>query len=222
MDDGLEMIDRKNSVVSVKHSPLGITSNGHDDAAGFMGLSSKPKTSSTSSSSDSASTNDSFNESAAPPGYNYDDSITESSLHDASGPHRELAVDVPDSFVGTIKQTPRYPPLHQPMPSISSFKPQLPIRHDPDVAPNRMGSHDPFSLHDEGPGVGSDHCINTNSINHTAHKNMQPQPQTPTITKDKVFFVIFSLYQFLDSPYFLLYWWRSPIHCLFRHSLLTT
>lgn len=185
MEDGLEMIDRKNSGLSINKQ----TGNGPDDAA-FMGLSlssSKPKTSSTSS-SDSASTSDSFNESAAPPGYNFsDESITESSFHDVSGPHRELPVDVPDSFVGTIKQTPRYPTLHQPMPTISTFKPQMAIRHDSELTPHLMGSNNPFALQDDGPLIGSDHCINT------THKSMQPQPQTPT-TKDKVYIMLLFVY----------------------------
>ncbi|CAG2122016.1 unnamed protein product, partial [Medioppia subpectinata] len=31
-----------------------------------------------------------------------------------TGGHRELPVDVPESFVGVVKQTPRYPPPHPP------------------------------------------------------------------------------------------------------------
>lgn len=36
------------------------------------------------------------------------------SPHNNYSIHRELPVDVPDSFVGVVKQTPRYPPPHPP------------------------------------------------------------------------------------------------------------
>lgn len=185
MDDGLEMIDRNNSTDSIKRAAAAAFSN---DSA-FIGHSAKPKTSSMSSSSDSASNSGSFNDiGVAPPGYNlFDESMTGSSYHhDESGPHRELPVDVPDSFVGTIKQTPRYPPLPTHTPSVSTFKPglpppPLPLKHD--EAYKRIA---PFSLHDEdeSPRVGSDARI-TNGIN-PVHKSMQPQPQTPSVSKDKV------------------------------------
>lgn len=43
-------------------------------------------------------------------------------LNSSHNYHRELPVDVPDSFVGVVKQTPRYPPPHPP--------PQPPTRFD--------------------------------------------------------------------------------------------
>jgi hypothetical protein len=43
-------------------------------------------------------------------------------------PHRELPVDVPDSFVGVVKQTPRYPPPHPP--------PQPPQRNTSQAPPS--------------------------------------------------------------------------------------
>lgn len=199
MEDGLEMIDRKNSVSSVKKAvALGVTTNsfGGGLESVFIGLS-KPKTSSTSS-SDSASTSDSFNDiGVAPPGYNiFDETTTTGSSfldqHNVSGPHRELPVDVPDSFVGTIKQTPRYPQFNQHTPSISTFKPQ-PRKEDPEpsqLPTERTMANNPFSLHEGRVFGDSDNCINTNSIS----SGMQPQPQTPSIDKEKVFFVNYIIY----------------------------
>lgn len=149
------MIDRKNSVVSIKKSALGHTNE-------FIGVPSTKLKSNSTSSSESASTSGSFNDmSVAPPGYNFcDDSVAESCLlADESGPHRELPVDVPDSFVSTIKQTPRYPPL-MPPPSISTFKPKQSSDYD-------------------------DHGDTTNGIN-TIYKHMQAQPQTPITVSNKV------------------------------------
>lgn len=189
MDDDSEVMDdgTANPVISTS-----ITSNGGGDAA-FLGLTTKTpaaKTNvSTTSSSDSASTSDSFNDhdiGVAPPVYNlFDESLTTgSSFHDDSGPHRELPVDVPDNFVGTIKQTPRYPPLQQTLPSISTFKPQTSVKKEL-AAKGPAGPINPFSLHDddvdvvdEGPPfvVG----LSTNGVS-TGYKNMQPQPQTPKV-----------------------------------------
>ncbi|XP_064484549.1 protein PALS1-like isoform X2 [Ornithodoros turicata] len=45
-----------------------------------------------------------------------------------SGPHREMAVDVPDSFVGVAKTAPRYPP---PRPSVPPPKPSGSSRSSP-------------------------------------------------------------------------------------------
>lgn len=202
MEDALEMIDRKNSAVSIKKAALGLTNSSGSSTGNDVGYSSsKLKTASTSS-SDSASTSGSFNDiGGAPPGYNiFDDSMhTTASFLDESAPHRELPVDVPDSFVGTIKQAPRYPQSHQPMPSISTFKP-LPTKseHNPksiDLPSNTFGSNNPFLLHDEMSVVSPDSCLITNGIN-TNNKSMQPQPQTPSVAKDKVFFV--NLFVFFD------------------------
>lgn len=193
MEDALEMIDRKISGLSIKRAPLHDSGGGANDSTVFMAT--KPKTSSTSS-SDSASTSDSFNDNdieVAPPGYNFFDEsvIPVPSSHVESGPHRELPVDVPDSFVGTIKQTPRYPQLLPQMPSISTFKP-VPMRQQQQEAVR--GLNDPFSLHDD-EGPGSDSCIIDTNATNTVFKNMQPQPQTPStsLAKDKVFFVRYHL-----------------------------
>lgn len=174
------MIDRKNSVVSIKKSALEITTSN-----GFIAVPSAKLKSNSTSSSDSASTSGSFNDmSVAPPGYNFcDDSVTESCLlADESGPHRELAVDVPDSFVGTIKQTPRYPPL-MPPPSISTFKPKQSLVKSPELelSVQRFGSNNPFSAATNY----DDHGDTTNGIN-TIYKHMQAQPQTPITLSNKV------------------------------------
>lgn len=190
------MIDRKSSI---KKSALGLSANGGGGKEASFISQSKAKTTSISS-TDSASTSGSFNDlEVAPPVYNlFDESHSGSSLLDDSGPHREAAVDVPDSFVGTIKQAPRYPPLQPQMPKISSFKPlikpsasELPI--------NRIADANPFTLNSEEGTTDNDIRINTNSIN-PVHNHMQPQPQTPSITKPKVFLCSTQKAFFLFSP----------------------
>lgn len=212
-EHGLEMVDRQNSVTSstaASIKKLEVVANEKRQQPmlllpppPMLPLKPKPKTMSTSSST-TDSTSDSFNDlNGALPGYNFCDEssmMTESSFiitsaADESGPHRELPVDVPDSFVGTIKQAPRYPQM--PKPSISTFKP-IPTRPKesaidvvPALPPRIAG----------GGGVGRDtlerpqshssgghmnesfrnaKCINM------PHKHMQPQPQTPVIVNNKV------------------------------------
>ena len=46
---------------------------------------------------------------------------------DSSGPHREMAVDVPDNFVGKTKQPPRYPPPQPVHPAPNSI-PSTPVK----------------------------------------------------------------------------------------------
>lgn len=192
------MIDRNNSGSSIKKTALDAKSSNDSSTEGTVIAMTKKSKSNSSCSSDSGSTSGSFNDNEiAPPGYNF--------CQDSELNHRELPVDVPDSFVGTIKQAPRYPPLQPHMPSISTFKPTKHDSEPPPRPPSKpMALSNPFCVDQEAATNG----INTNS------KNMQPQPQTPITVSNKVY-ILFHL--FCLSPCSINS--RSP-YCTNSHSNL--
>lgn len=195
------MISRKNSLDSIKKPMLSLSNNnggggsmGNGSVHTLSGGMSKIKSPSTSSSSNDDSTSEAFimpppisasfgrNESSlhGPPSYNFGSaSDPDDMLLNESGPHRELPVDVPDSFVGTIKQTPRYPPVQ-----LTTFHPLLPAAATTFNAPPQENG-------------GRHHSINTINSSLQLNKNggsaMQPQPQTPIIAHNKVFCLVLFL-----------------------------
>ncbi|XP_028175512.1 MAGUK p55 subfamily member 5 isoform X3 [Ostrinia furnacalis] len=71
--------------------------------------------------------------------------LTMLSLSSDTGPHREMAVDVPDSFIARNKTPPRYPPPRPPQQVNGTAKittPALPPREVPRDAPPRPPAHD--------------------------------------------------------------------------------
>ncbi|XP_041981344.1 protein PALS1 isoform X2 [Aricia agestis] len=70
------------------------------------------------------------------------DMLTMLSLTD-TGPHREMAVDVPDSFIARNKTPPRYPPPRPPQVNgTAKAAPAVPPRESPRDAPPRPPAHD--------------------------------------------------------------------------------
>ncbi|XP_047534211.1 protein PALS1 isoform X3 [Vanessa atalanta] len=78
-----------------------------------------------------------------PPPDDEADMLTMLSLTD-TGPHREMAVDVPDSFIARNKTPPRYPPPRPPQQVNGTAKgaPAVPPREAPRDAPPRPPAHD--------------------------------------------------------------------------------
>ncbi|XP_022112760.2 protein PALS1 isoform X3 [Pieris rapae] len=73
------------------------------------------------------------------------DMLTMLSLSSDTGPHREMAVDVPDSFIARNKTPPRYPPPRPPQQMNGTAKgiaPAVPPREVPRDAPPRPPAHD--------------------------------------------------------------------------------
>ncbi|XP_050663595.1 protein PALS1 isoform X3 [Leptidea sinapis] len=73
------------------------------------------------------------------------DMLTMLSLSSDTGPHREMAVDVPDSFIARNKSPPRYPPPRPPQQMNGTAKgvaPAVPPREVARDAPPRPPAHD--------------------------------------------------------------------------------
>ncbi|XP_075977429.1 MAGUK p55 family member stardust isoform X3 [Anticarsia gemmatalis] len=80
-----------------------------------------------------------------PPPDDDKDMLTMLSLSSDTGPHREMAVDVPDSFIARNKTPPRYPPPRPPQQVNGTAKtvaPAVPPRDSGGVAPPRPPAHD--------------------------------------------------------------------------------
>lgn len=77
----------------------------------------------------------------------HNDMLTMLSLSADTGPHREMAVDVPDSFIARNKTPPRYPPPRPPQAvngtSVKSPAPAVPPRETTRDAPPRPPTHEP-------------------------------------------------------------------------------
>nr|XP_032518282.1 MAGUK p55 subfamily member 5 isoform X3 [Danaus plexippus plexippus] len=78
-----------------------------------------------------------------PPPDDETDMLTMLSLTTDTGPHREMAVDVPDSFIARNKTPPRYPPPRPPQVNgTAKGAPVVPPREAPRDAPPRPPAHD--------------------------------------------------------------------------------
>ncbi|XP_063538298.1 protein PALS1 isoform X5 [Cydia strobilella] len=79
-----------------------------------------------------------------PPPDDDKDMLTMLSLSADTGPHREMAVDVPDSFIARNKTPPRYPPPRPPQVNgtAKTAAPAIPPREAPRDAPPRPPAHD--------------------------------------------------------------------------------
>ncbi|XP_046370453.2 protein PALS1-like isoform X2 [Haliotis rufescens] len=81
----------------------------------------------------------------------FDPSMQNSFEFEDSGPHREMAIDCPDSFVGTIKTAPRYPPPNQN--SLPRVPPTTPMKHALDNSSENI--HTEAVLNDAAVAMGN-------------------------------------------------------------------